>query len=261
VTAVAADPRDEPGAHEGVAATSPAHPRILIIDDDLLVAETFQFALSQSGFTPRRVVPATEEQLELGLEWKPDIALLNVDLVAVDPVTLVERIGRVGVPVAVMGNESNQEKLFRCAQAGAQLVVPPNLPLQELIRMLSMIVVDTEVPAPEAVTAHVQEWSASAVAAPVRGDVLAILTPSEQNLLFQLMDGRTDDEIAKAERVTLSAVRSQIRVVLQKLGVNSQLSAVAFARHAGWTSGDKFSQARSSIGRPGFTEGAFPGRE
>jgi DNA-binding CsgD family transcriptional regulator len=34
--------------------------------------------------------------------------------------------------------------------------------------------------------------------------------------------------------VSISTVRSQIKSILQKLGVNSQLAAVAMARQAGW---------------------------
>jgi len=34
--------------------------------------------------------------------------------------------------------------------------------------------------------------------------------------------------------VSLTTVRSQIRSVLMKLGVNSQLAAVALARRQGW---------------------------
>jgi two-component system, NarL family, nitrate/nitrite response regulator NarL len=241
------NPGDEVGVplETDVAGISQAHPRILIIDDDLLVAETFLFALTQSGFVVRLVVPATEKQLERGLDWGPDVALLDVDLVAVDPVTLVERIGRSGVPVAVMGNESKQETLLRCAQGGAGLVVPPNLPLEDLIRMLSKFVEAVEIRTPEVVTLQDQGRSAQTLTGRVRHDIFAILTPSEQKVLVQLMAGRTDDEIAKGEWVALSTVRSQIRTVLQKLGVNSPLAAVAFARQAGWTGGGALSRARS----------------
>ena len=37
--------------------------------------------------------------------------------------------------------------------------------------------------------------------------------------------------------VSLATVRSHIRAILQKLGVNSQLAAVAAATKAGWNAG------------------------
>jgi hypothetical protein len=51
------------------------------------------------------------------------------------------------------------------------------------------------------------------------------------------MEGRTADVIAKSGCVALSTVRSQIKSILQKLGVNSQLAAVGLARQTGWTHG------------------------
>ncbi len=48
------------------------------------------------------------------------------------------------------------------------------------------------------------------------------------------MDGMSAEEIAEADFVALTTIRSQIRAVLHKLGVCSQLAAVAKANRAGW---------------------------
>ena len=60
-----------------------------------------------------------------------------------------------------------------------------------------------------------------------------VLTEREQVVLAELMEGHCADEIANAAFVSISTVRSQIKAILQKLGVNSQLAAVALARRAG----------------------------
>jgi DNA-binding NarL/FixJ family response regulator len=66
-------------------------------------------------------------------------------------------------------------------------------------------------------------------------DLSLILTEREQVVLAELMEGHNAEEIAKAGYVSISTVRSQIRAILRKLGVNSQLAAVAIARRAGWS--------------------------
>ena len=48
------------------------------------------------------------------------------------------------------------------------------------------------------------------------------------------MAGESAETIAEQVVVSLTTVRSQIRAILLKLGVNSQLAAVALAREAGW---------------------------
>ena len=133
-----------------------------------------------------------------------------------------------------MGANSHRELLLRCADAGAAAVVESSRPLEELVRLLETLVSTTNPtetewrPPPVAV-------AVASVPLPSRLAPFAILTPREQSVLAELMEGRTADAIAKSGWVALSTVRSQIKSILQKLGVNSQLAAVAFARQAGWS--------------------------
>ena len=60
------------------------------------------------------------------------------------------------------------------------------------------------------------------------------LTMREREVLAALVDGLSAEEIAETQYVALTTVRSQIRSVLQKLGVRSQLAAVAHANRVGW---------------------------
>jgi DNA-binding CsgD family transcriptional regulator len=60
------------------------------------------------------------------------------------------------------------------------------------------------------------------------------LTPKEREVLLALMRGATAREISKECYVSLPTVRSQIRGILSKLGVSSQLAAVAVAYRSGW---------------------------
>ena len=60
------------------------------------------------------------------------------------------------------------------------------------------------------------------------------LTTREAEVLQRLMRGLTAEEIATETFVSIATVRSHIRAILQKLGVNSQLAAVAAATKAGW---------------------------
>jgi len=60
------------------------------------------------------------------------------------------------------------------------------------------------------------------------------LTPREQAVLAAVVDGVPALEIAQTSSVSEATVRTQIRAVLAKLGVRSQLAAAAAARRAGW---------------------------
>jgi DNA-binding CsgD family transcriptional regulator len=60
------------------------------------------------------------------------------------------------------------------------------------------------------------------------------LTPRETQVLADIMAGRTAKSIARERGVSEATVRSHIRSVLAKLGVNSQLAAVVLARDLGF---------------------------
>jgi len=64
---------------------------------------------------------------------------------------------------------------------------------------------------------------------PAPYDALVELTPGEHRVLYQMMRGASASEIAKQLVVSLATVRSHIRSILRKLGVSSQLAAVALA--------------------------------
>jgi len=63
------------------------------------------------------------------------------------------------------------------------------------------------------------------------------LTPREQQVLSALMRGVKAQDICKQFYVSMPTVRSQIRSILTKLGVSSQLAAVVLAYQSGWPGG------------------------
>jgi DNA-binding NarL/FixJ family response regulator len=61
---------------------------------------------------------------------------------------------------------------------------------------------------------------------------LARLTPREREVLEHLRLGHTVDEIARRDHVAIATVRGQVASVLRKLGVSTQLAAVAVTHWA-----------------------------
>jgi DNA-binding CsgD family transcriptional regulator len=76
-----------------------------------------------------------------------------------------------------------------------------------------------------------RSWAApgGSRAVPPRMEALVLLTASERRVLFYLTTGRSAQEIADDLVVSVTTVRSHIRSILRKLGVRSQLAAVAIA--------------------------------
>ncbi len=210
--------------------------RITVIDSNVLTGEALVFALTQMKFSVRSVVPATAGHLRDLLTWNPELALLDID--SVDSATCVYCVSILqgaGVPVALMGTKSNSFLLGQCIQAGASSVVDKSSPLSELIEM-TVRLLEGEVVLGEDEKRRLSEpYEREIRSRNVRLAPFDILTHREKCVLAELMEGNNAERIAHSASVSISTVRSQIKAILQKLGVNSQLAAAALARQAGWT--------------------------
>jgi two-component system, NarL family, nitrate/nitrite response regulator NarL len=202
--------------------------RVLIIDNNLLTAQSIAAALSQLDFNARFALPATPEHFsDLG-EWHPHVALLDIDSVStIAAQACIRALSATGVPTAALTSSPDAPLAGESIHVGAVSVVHKGVPLAQLAQILLRILNGDEV-----------------MAAPVkrrllerRGRLAAfeVLTHREKFVLSQLMEGHSADAIASGSGVSISTVRSQIKAILQKLGVNSQLAAASMARQVGWT--------------------------
>jgi two-component system nitrate/nitrite response regulator NarL len=62
------------------------------------------------------------------------------------------------------------------------------------------------------------------------------LTARERDVLGHLTLGRTVGDIAALEVLSQATVRTQVKSILAKLEVSSQIAAVGIAHHVGWRS-------------------------
>lgn len=68
--------RPEPSAGEPVA----LRPRILLVEDDFIVADELEFWLRKAGFEVIGPAATAEEAVELALEAKPELAVMDIRL-------------------------------------------------------------------------------------------------------------------------------------------------------------------------------------
>jgi DNA-binding NarL/FixJ family response regulator len=219
-----------------IGASAQHHPngsRVLVIGTNLLITEALVSALGQRGFEPRSAIPAAGTHLEDLMSWRPHVALLQIDPddMAVG-LEFISVLRRAGVAVAIMGSEADIDRLSEFVDAGVSALVDIRSPLLDLISVFNRLttgdsVPDAAVSIPPA-PAHLTRASVA------RLGPFAVLTAREKCVLAGLMEGQRAESIARTSWVSISTVRTQIKAILQKLGVNSQLAAVAMARDAGW---------------------------
>jgi two-component system, NarL family, nitrate/nitrite response regulator NarL len=209
--------------------------RILIVGGNLL-AGALANALESHGFTTMHVVPR-EPEIERGIEWHPNLVILDVrslDLTAGSG--LIGQLHRLDLQVCVIDEADDVDRLNAWMAAGTSALIDGGEPLDQLLRTINRLL------RRGSLQQTVQKSSLSMALTHAAGRPqdtrlphFADLTERERGVLAELMEGHCAEEIARAAVVSISTVRSQIKAILQKLGVSSQLAAVALARRADWS--------------------------
>jgi DNA-binding NarL/FixJ family response regulator len=211
--------------------------RVLIVDDHELLAESLRLALTAEGYDV--VVPGVSpmEVYAAAQATTPDVVLLDLDLgdEGGDGSVLVEALAVGGARVVVVSGTPDRLRVAACLESGACGYISKAASLDLLLEAVRAAGEGRTV-MPEA-----QRLDLLAELRRVRVERQRELAPfedltdRERFVLAQVLDGRSAADIATSAYVSEATVRSQIRAVLQKLGVHSQLAAVAAARRVGWT--------------------------
>ena len=211
---------------------------VVIVEDHALLAETLVIALNAEGcraMVAELIDPA--HLLQQVRTLRPGVVLLDLDLgVLGDGADLVQPLTELGARVLVVSGTTDRLRLAETVERGAVGFLSKTVPFEELLST----VLDVVAQRPVLSTAKRYELMAELRSArAARGKDLApfkTLTSREQAVLAGLAQGRRAEIIAAAAFLSEATVRSQIRSVLAKLGVNSQLEAVALAWTVGWFS-------------------------
>ena len=209
----------------------------LIVDDHGVLADGLAMALRAEGLPAEVHVPSSPEGvLQAVAEARPHLVLLDLDLGLErgSGVDLVEPLRALGPRVLVLTGSSDRLVQARCVEAGAVGVASKAEPFDRLLEAIRRAA-RGEVPMGRRRREELlDELRRARTARAERLAPFERLTPKEASVLLALAEGRSAEAIARASYVSLPTVRTQIRGILVKLGVSSQLAAVGMAIERGW---------------------------
>ena len=212
--------------------------RVLIIEDHMLFAESLELALALEGYDVRRADTeggSASTLLSAAIRAKPRIVLLDLDLGRIGPGTrLIRPLVTAGINVVVVTASSDEVRWGECLRAGARTVLRKTRPLNEILAAVRKINHGFPVMDRDERERLIQLWHAQRQERERLHRRLLLLTPREQEVLGHLMKGHTVRDIAAMSVVSEATVRTQVKSILSKLEVSSQLAAVGLAHHVGW---------------------------
>jgi DNA-binding NarL/FixJ family response regulator len=204
---------------------------VVIVDDHALIASALAVALRAEGM--RASVLAPEVAVDKLDEPAPPggLVLLDLDLGSgLDGATLVPRLRRAGWRVLLVTGSTDEIRIAMAVAAGAVGRVPKSAPFNQLVTTVVRVAEGRSLVADDE---RARLCGLAASAARERGDAqarFARLTARERQIADLLADGRRAAAIAAEFVVSVATVRTQIKSILGKLEVQSQLEAAAIVR-------------------------------
>jgi DNA-binding NarL/FixJ family response regulator len=213
--------------------------RVLIVEDHALVAIGLQLALSARDWVVEITDgPTVADVLEHARRFQPQCVLLDINLgeQVGSGIDLIAPLRATGSEVVMLTAETRRTVLAACLEQGAAGWIGKDVFLDQVVTTLTDVLEGTPLVGRTTREALADELRIERAGMRRALSPFEQLTQRERRVLAALVDGMSAEEIADAHFVALTTVRSQIRAVLQKLGVRSQLAAVAYANRVGWKS-------------------------
>ncbi|MCP3988849.1 MAG: response regulator transcription factor [Actinomycetia bacterium] len=210
--------------------------RVVIIEDHPLLAAGLQAGLEQSGAEVDLLDPRVgpDQLLNTISSRRPDCVVVDLGLpFSGGGLALIRPLVGATNRVVVLTGEADRQRLARASGEGAEVVLSKAEPLADIVDVILRVANGQVVRAGQqgslAAELHRYEAEQNKLYAPFAG-----LSPRERQVLAGLMNGHGPSTLAERHYVSVATIRAQIRSVLGKLGVRSQLEAVVLAHKNRW---------------------------
>ena len=199
--------------------------RIVLLDDHPVVRTGLRAVLeAEPDLEVVGEADTGARAISLASKLRPDVLLTDLLLPDLDGVAVTQRI-RAQLPdtqVVILTSVSDQDQwVVRAIRAGASSYVMKNADIAELVQAIRHAA-EGQVHLSSGATARlIQEMRSPTNQRP--------LTDREREVLRELTIGRTNKEIARSLNIALTTVKSHVRAILDKLGVDSRTQAALHA--------------------------------
>lgn len=211
----------------------------MIVEDHELLAQSLGVALAAEGLDVElAVLSGGADVVAQAGTVGAEVVLLDLDL-GVDRSSgeaLVPGLTALGAKVVVVSAATDPLRLGTCLELGAAGVLSKSRPFEDVLTAVLAAAAGRPVMRDDERQELLARMRKARAADRDRLAPFERLTRRESEVLALLMQGCNADAIAKQFVVSDATVRTQVRGVLTKLGVTSQLAAVAEAFRVGWTS-------------------------
>ena len=209
--------------------------RVMLVDDHALVRGAVRQAITAPDVELVAEASSAEEALDLALQTRPDVMLVDIDLPGMSGVQLVRELAPrlPGTRIVMLTVSTSDRDVVEAVRYGAVGYLTKDLSPEELSAGVRSAWDGDLAMSPRMAARLVRRLVSSRESGPVDPDHpgLASLSGREKEVLRRLADGLTDREIATALVISPRTVESHVSSVLHKLGVRNRAEAAGRFRH------------------------------
>jgi DNA-binding NarL/FixJ family response regulator len=211
-----------------------ARRRVLLVEDDGRVADIIRLILGDAGFGELEVVH-TASRAEMRVKSdRPDLLLVDLGLPDRDGIELIRalRAASVHQPILVVTTATASDRVMEALRSGADgYLFKEDLSARLIIAVRELYEGGAPLSngAARALLNELRQRSFT----PKNDVALPALTPKERRVLDMLSDGASYAEIGRGLDIGVNTVRTHIRSLYEKLGVQNGAQAVSL----GWSLG------------------------
>ncbi|MCV0403825.1 MAG: response regulator transcription factor [Chloroflexi bacterium] len=201
--------------------------RVLLVDDHALVRSAIRQALDAPDIEVVGEAGSAERAMELALEHRPDVLLLDIDLPGMSGVETVRELAPrlPDTRIVMLTVSTDRRDLLGAVRNGASGYLTKDLTGEALLRAVRGIR-QGDLPMSRAHAATVMSHLARGTRGGGETDAVGdALSAREREVLRLLAEGLTDREIASALSISPRTVESHVSSLLRKLGVRNRAEA------------------------------------
>lgn len=214
------------GTEDGIDATGPRAPRVLLVDDHQVFADLLGQALDMHGMDVTGVCGTVADAIRQVTHDPPDVVVLDHGLPAATGVTAITELKQRAPTAKILMLTGDQDRsvLRDAMAAGCDGFLTKRQNVDAVIAAVRAVL-DGQTP----ISPDVAGWLVGRGTGPAGDD----LTPRETDILELIGEGMTNREIADRLGISVNTVRNHIQHLLTKLDAHSKLEAVTVASRGG----------------------------
>lgn len=204
---------------------------VIIAEDHGVVADGVATMLSfEDDMEVVEIVTSGEALVEAVDRYRPEVALVDVNLIGMDGLAAVREIGNRRLPTRTMALTmfTDHDTVTRAVAAGVAGYLPKNVRREELVQAVRAVASGKGFLHPDVTRPFLERVGPLAVHAGLQP-----LTKREQEVLEQLATGKSTREIAEILGLGDETVKSHLSRIYAKLKATDRVQAVVIAMRHG----------------------------